>query len=52
MNQKSRTYRLVVGLSKEEQAAIDDFWFTERLPNRAEAVRELLRRAIAKDREG
>jgi Arc/MetJ-type ribon-helix-helix transcriptional regulator len=51
MERKSRTYRLEVDLSKDEKQAIDDFRFRERLPSRAEAVRELLQRALAKDRE-
>jgi metal-responsive CopG/Arc/MetJ family transcriptional regulator len=51
MERKNRTYRLQVDLSEDEKQAIDDFWFRERLPSRAEAMRELLRRALAKDRE-
>jgi hypothetical protein len=30
--------------------AIEDFWFRERLPSKAAAVRELLRRALATHR--
>ena len=51
MNQKGRSYRLVVEVSKDDQRAIDDFWFRERLPSRAAAVRELLRRGLARDHE-
>ena len=51
MGQKSRTYRLQVEMSDDEQRAIDDFWFRERLPNKAAAVRELLLRGAAKARE-
>ncbi|MCP3397759.1 MULTISPECIES: ribbon-helix-helix domain-containing protein [unclassified Bradyrhizobium] len=46
MGQRSLTIRLQVELSKEELQAIDDFWFAERLPSRAAAVRELLRRGL------
>lgn len=48
MNQKGRSYRLVVQVSKDDQRAIDDFWFRERLPSRAAAVRELLRRGLSR----
>ena len=51
MKQTSRTYRLVVEVSKDDQRAIDEFWFRERLPSKAAAVRELLRRGLARDRE-
>ncbi len=43
MRQRRLTVRLHVELSKDEMQAIEDFWFAERLPSRAEAVRELLR---------
>ncbi|MCC8939343.1 hypothetical protein H8A99_23420 [Bradyrhizobium sp. Arg68] len=46
MKQTARPYRLQVELSQSEKDAIEDFWFRERLPNRAAAVRELLRRAL------
>jgi hypothetical protein len=46
-----RPYRLQVELSEEDRKAIEDFWFRERLPTRAAAVRELLRRALAADRQ-
>jgi len=46
MRQRSLTVRLQVELTKEEKQAIDDFWFAERLPSRAAAVRELLRRGL------
>jgi hypothetical protein len=51
MKQNDRTYRLRVDVSKDEQRTIDDFWFRERLPIKAAAVRELLRRGLASDRE-
>jgi hypothetical protein len=33
-------------LSAEEMAAVDDFRFKNRMPNRAAAVRELMRRGL------
>jgi metal-responsive CopG/Arc/MetJ family transcriptional regulator len=44
---RERTERLQVMLSADELAAIDEFRFRARMPNRAAAVRELLRRGIA-----
>jgi metal-responsive CopG/Arc/MetJ family transcriptional regulator len=49
MKQKNRAYRLQVDMSEEDYRAIEDFWFRERLPTRAAAIRELLRRALARD---
>lgn len=46
MRERVRTVRLQVELSKEDKQTIDDFWFEERLPSRAAAVRELLRRGL------
>src|SRR4051812_48655653 len=46
MKRSERTYRLQVELSKDDKQAIDDFRFAERLPSRAVAVRELLRRGL------
>lgn len=51
MNRTRRTYRLQVELSADEARAIDDFWFLQRLPSKAAAVRELLRRGLATARE-
>lgn len=48
MTRPERPYRLQVELSEDDKKAIEDFWFRERLPNRAAAVRELLRRAITR----
>src|SRR5580692_10242055 len=42
-----RTRRLQVFLSADEIAAIDDFRFRARMPNRAAAVRQLLMRGLA-----
>jgi hypothetical protein len=47
MKNAGRTYRLQVEVSDDDKRAIDDFWFRERLPTRAAAIRELLRRALA-----
>ncbi len=43
----TRGERLQIMLSPEELAAIDDFRFKQRMPSRAAAVRDLLRRALA-----
>jgi len=51
VKQTGRTYRLQVELSPDDSRAIDDFWFRERLPTKAAAVRELLRRGLVKDSE-
>jgi hypothetical protein len=51
MKQKGRTYRLRVDVSEDEERAIDDFWFRERFPTKAAAVRELLRRGLVKASE-
>ena len=51
MKQAKPTYRLRVELSADVTRAIEEFWFRERLPSKAEAARELLRRGLAKDRE-
>jgi hypothetical protein len=44
--ERERTERLQVVLSTEELAAIDEFRFENRLPSRAAAVRELMRRGL------
>ncbi len=41
-----RTERLQLMLDEEELEAIDEFRFSERLPTRAAAIRELLRRGL------
>jgi metal-responsive CopG/Arc/MetJ family transcriptional regulator len=46
-DQPERTERLQVFLSVHELAAIDEFRFENRMPNRAAAVRELLRHGLA-----
>jgi hypothetical protein len=43
----NRGERLQVMLTPEELAALDDFRFKARMPSRASAVRELLKRGLA-----
>jgi metal-responsive CopG/Arc/MetJ family transcriptional regulator len=43
----SREQRLQIMLTEEELQAIDDWRFERRMPTRAAAVRELLRRGLA-----
>jgi hypothetical protein len=45
----SRSERLQIMLSPEELAALDDWRFKWRMPSRASAVRELLRRGLIAD---
>ena len=47
MNGLSRETRLQIMLDKDEVAAIDDWRFKRRMPSRASAIRELLRRGLA-----
>ena len=42
-----RGERLQIMLSPEELVLVDDFRFTARMPSRASAVRELLKRGLA-----
>jgi hypothetical protein len=51
MTDRERTLRLQVMLTADELAAIDDFRFNNQVPSRAAAVRELLRRGLAKAKE-
>jgi hypothetical protein len=46
MADRERTERLQVMLNAEELKTVDDFRFEHRLPSRAAAVRELLRRGL------
>ncbi len=46
-NELQRGERLQIMLEAEELTAIDDFRFSNRMPSRAAAVRELLRRGLA-----
>lgn len=47
MSERSREERLQIMLSPEELTALDDFRFKNRMPSRAAAVRELLKRGLA-----
>jgi hypothetical protein len=47
MIDETRGERLQVMLAPEELSALDDFRFKNRMPSRAAAVRELLRRGLA-----
>lgn len=44
---RERDERLQIMLNVEELAALDDFRFKKRMPSRAAAVRELLKRGLA-----
>jgi hypothetical protein len=46
-DQGNRGERLQIMLSGDELVALDDFRFRERMPSRAAAVRELLKRGLA-----
>jgi hypothetical protein len=47
--QRTRAERLQIMLSPAELVLVDDFRFTKRMPSRASAVRELLRRGLASE---
>lgn len=47
MSDTNRDERLQIMLTEEERAALDDWRFARRMPSRAAAVRELLRRGLA-----
>jgi hypothetical protein len=47
MSDRSRAERLQIMLSPEELTVLDDFRFKKRMPSRASAVRELLKRGLA-----
>ena len=46
-----RTEKIQIMLDDGELAAIDDWRFERRLPSRAAAIRELIRRGLVKDPE-
>lgn len=50
--QRNRDERLQIMLSLEELSALDDFRYQYRLPSRAAAVRELLKRGLAGTQTG
>jgi hypothetical protein len=47
MPNRMRAERLQIMLSPEEVTLLDDFRFRKRMPSRASAVRELLKRGLA-----
>jgi len=47
MAQRERGERLQIMLSPDEVTLLDDFRFKKRMPSRAAAVRELLKRGLA-----
>lgn len=47
MGQRERDERLQIMLNPDELQALEDFRFGNRMPSRAAAVRELLRRGLA-----
>ncbi|HVN00847.1 MAG TPA: hypothetical protein VMT68_11615 [Caulobacteraceae bacterium] len=47
MTDINRGERLQIMLTAEELQVLDDWRFTQRMPSRASAVRELLRRGLA-----
>jgi hypothetical protein len=47
MAELSRAERLQIMLTNEELAALDEWRFARRMPSRAAAVRELLKRGLA-----
>ena len=46
MNDLTRPERLQIMLTQDELAALDDWRFSRRMPSRAAAVRELLKRGL------
>ena len=47
MADRTRAERLQIMLSPDELVVLDDFRFRKRMPSRAAAVRELLKRGLA-----
>jgi hypothetical protein len=47
MSELTRGERLQIMLTEEELEAVDDWRFQRRMPSRASAVRELLKRGLA-----
>jgi hypothetical protein len=47
MGERTREERLQIMLTVEELEALDDWRFSRRMPSRAAAVRELLKRGLA-----
>ena len=46
---ETRDKRVIIPLSQAEVEAIDDWRFANRMPSRAAAIREMLRRLIESD---
>ncbi len=49
MNELTRGERLQIMLAEDELKALDDWRFQKRMPSRAAAVRELLKRGLQAD---
>lgn len=49
MSELNRGERLQIMLTDEELSALDDWRFARRMPSRAAAIRELLKRGLAAD---
>lgn len=49
MSGPNRGERLQIMLTEQELSALDDWRFARRMPSRAAAIRELLRRGLAAD---
>jgi len=49
MVDRTRDERLQIMLSPEELSALDDFRFKKRMPSRAAAVREILKRGLTSE---
>jgi hypothetical protein len=47
MPERQRPERLQIMLDAEELRALDDWRFAQRMPSRASAIRELLKRGLA-----
>jgi hypothetical protein len=49
MSEIERDIRLQIMLSPEEMRALEDWRFSRRMPSRASAIRELLKRGLSAD---
>lgn len=49
MSETNREERLQIMLTEDELRIVDDWRFSQRMPSRASAVRELLRRGLASE---
>jgi hypothetical protein len=52
MTEMNRSERLQIILTEEELAALDDWRFATRMPTRAAAIRELMKRGMAVQIDG